>query len=161
MSDQPAACWPACAETMHARARRLIDADASDEEVLGDLQEAFPGLLLITGPDWRRDAIYQNVLAQERMASVRQARGRPLPPAPNAPGQMSPGLVAFAESRGLVCAYCGQAGTRTAGPDGLAWHRDSVPRGFQIDGHDLELACSACRTDGARYHRLGGVLDAV
>ena len=143
---------------MHQRARQLLEAGATDEGVMQPLCEEFPGLLLKSGPEWRRDAAYQNVIAAEQMA-FQKRRGRAPSAGVNDAGGMSPGLIAFAEARGLVCAYCGRTGTRLADADGLTWFRDSVPRGFQR-GRDLELACTVCRADNERYHRLGGDVDA-
>jgi len=153
------AAWPAARDTMHRRARQLLEAGATDEGVMQALCEEFPGLLLKSGNEWRRDAIYQNVIEAEKMA-FQKRRGR-APAVGVNDGGMSPGLIAFAEARGLVCAYCGRPGTRLADADGLSWFRDSVPRGFQQHGRDLELACTVCRADNERYRRLGGDVDAV
>lgn len=150
--------WPQCQAAMRALAWRLIQAGAEDADIMRELHEAFPGLLYDSGPEWRRDAIYQNVMAMEQMAAAKQAQAR-RPLAAERQGSMSPGLVAFAEARGLVCAYCGRAGTRSGDPNGLAWHRDSVPRGFQAAGRDLELSCSECKKDPDRWEKLGGDLD--
>ena len=154
------AVWPECRDSIRALARRLVESGAEEADIIRALQEQYPGLLLPTGPEWRRDAVYQNVIAMEQMASQKRRHARPLGGANDA-GAMSPGLVAFAEARGLVCAYCGRAGTRSSDHDGESWWRDSVPRGFQVSGRDLELSCNACRADGNRYHRLGGDVDAV
>jgi len=143
---------------MHRRARQLLEAGATDEGVMQTLCEEYPGLMLKSGPEWRRDAVYQNVIAAEQMALQKRPAGRP-PSVGRNDGGMSPGLIAFAEARGLVCAYCGRPGTRLADADGLSWFRDSVPRGFQR-GRDLELACTVCRADNERYQKLGGDVDA-
>jgi hypothetical protein len=152
--------WRAGGAGLRATARRLIESGADEDAIMRALREACPGLMLTTGPEWRRDAVYQNAIALEQMAAQKRRQARPQSAYPASGGAMSPGLVAFAEARGLVCAYCGRAGTRSSDHDGESWHRDSVPRGFQIDGRDLELACNECRADGERYHRLGGGLDA-
>lgn len=161
-SAEPAmrAAWPECRDSIRALARRLIESGADDAHIMRELQKQWPGLLLGTGPEWRRDAVYQNVIATEQMAAQKRRSARPRPAAAvNDTDAMSPGLIAFAEARGLVCAYCNREGTRASDPDGLTWNRDSVPRGFQR-GRDLELACSSCRNDGDRYQRLGGDVDA-
>jgi hypothetical protein len=156
------AVWPECRDSIRALARRLVESGGDDADIMRELQREYPGLLLPTGPEWRRDAVYHNVIAMEQMAAQKRRGARPLPfPAGNDAGAMSPGLVAFAEARGLVCAYCGSAGTRSSDSDGQLWWRDSVPRGFQVDGRDLELACTACRGDRDRYHRLGGDSEAI
>jgi hypothetical protein len=141
---------------MHLRARQLLETGTDHEAATKILCEEFPGFMLTSGPEWRRDAVYQKVIAAELVALQRRRPGGSA-----GPTAMSPGLVAFAEARGLVCAYCRRAGTRGGDPDGLTWHRDSVPRGLQAAGRDLELACSGCRADGERYHQLGGDVDAV
>jgi len=150
---------PASGAGLRATARRLIESGADEPEIMRALQEACPGLLLATGPDWRRDAVYQNAIALEQMAAQKRRLARPPSLFVTDGGAMSPGLVAFAEARGLVCAYCGRPGTRTGDPDGTTWHRDSVPRGFQVDGRDLELACNACKTDPERFSKLGDGLE--
>lgn len=155
------AAWPTNRAGLHATARRLVESGGDDAEIMRELQEAWPGLLLPPNPFWRQDAVYQNVITSEQMAAQRRRRARsPAAPSVADNGAMSPGLVAFAEARGLACAYCGRAGGRDGDPDGRAWHRDSVPRGFQTAGRDLELCCSACKTDPQRHHRLGDDIDA-
>lgn len=156
----PPAAWPACRDAMHSAALRLLDANTTEDDVANSLLRDFGADLPGKWSEEVRMTLCRSVVAEEAyyLWGKRASARRQLPPLFT---PMSPGLVAFAEARGLICAYCGRAGARSADPDGLNWYRDSVPKGFQRDGRDLELACTGCKSSAQRFAVLGGGLDAL
>lgn len=154
------AVWPGCRNDMHRAARNLLRAGETDDGTARSLWRDFGAGLPETWPEEARMNLCRNVTAEEafRIGSERASLLRQSDPALN---PMSPGLIAFAEARGLVCAYCNQSGSRSTGPDGLSWQRDAVPSGFQVDGRDLELCCSVCKTDSARFALLGADVGSI
>jgi hypothetical protein len=157
-ASHPPAAWPDCRDDMHTAARRLLDAGMTGDEAACSLRHDFGAGLPGKWSEEVRMTLCRSVIAEEAM---RLGNARALIHRQSDPVRMpmSPGLLAFAEARGLVCGYCGRVGTRAGDPDGHAWHRDSVPRGLQTNGRDLELACSACKTDPDRFARLGDALE--
>jgi hypothetical protein len=156
----PLAAWPACRDAMHRTALTLLDSNATDDDAAHSLLRDFGADLPGKWSEEVRMTLCRSVVAEEacRLSGERASARRQSDPVVT---PMSPGLVAFAEARGLVCAYCGRAGARSADPDGRNWYRDSVPKGFQRDGRDLELACSGCKSSAQRFDVLGGGLDAL